>query len=624
MSVDIAAAPNGFDLALLSSAQRFVWLRRPDAHGEASPGDPSGLCRFLCWWYRRGIAEYPQFAARPSDDQYAALVAPAIGGSQHAPPISHFLVDVWTERSDLATVFPLVTENGRRSFAEWLLRLGRTEIPLQTMWFDQALREWFLLADPDASPAPRLAVDLWRSRTDLHEIYDLAKPDHRHGLLDWFWAFGVTEHQLDWLRDERPDPGQFIPPCATVRHEMRPLPSPIQDEGVNLIGFASAEFGLGEDLRMAAKALDAAGLPFSIFEVPVGSGVHRGDLSVNRWISDAMPYRTSIFCMAAFETADFYLRYGAAPFTERFVIGSWAWELPDWPVPWMSVFELVDEVWASSRYTQSAFAKATSLPVHFMPMAIDLPRSPPEPRARFALHDGVFQFLLVFDWHSWPARKNPIAAVEAFRLAFPDDSEPVGLAVKMIGVEPWSAEFAAFKALVATDRRITLLSGTMDRPTLAALYRCCDAYVSLHRAEGFGRTLAEAMLAGKPVVATNWSGNRDFLDADTGCPVDYQLRPITAGEYPYSERQIWAEPDLRSAIEWMRWLVADWSRASALGRRGRERIIEQYGVATVGARYAERLHRLWRPQADAPTPPPEQPPKPAARRSRRKAAASSQ
>jgi len=229
-----------------------------------------------------------------------------------------------------------------------------------------------------------------------------------------------------------------------------------------------------------------------------------------------------------------------------------------------------------------------------MPIAVDLPLVDPQPRPRFGLREGVFQFLFVFDWHSWPARKNPTGVVEAFRLAFPAGTEPVGLAIKMIGLGPWGAEFSALKAMADADPRISLLAGTLDRSALTALFGCCDAYVSLHRAEGFGRTMAEAMLMGKPVVATNWSGNLDFLDADSGCPVDFRLRPIDDGEYPYSGGQVWAEPDLRSAAEWLRWLAADSGRGAALGRAARDRIVAQYGIAATGARYAERLHAIWR------------------------------
>lgn len=156
-------------------------------------------------------------------------------------------------------------------------------------------------------------------------------------------------------------------------------------------------------------------------------------------------------CVAAFESANFYLRIGAEAVAERFVIGCWPYELPRWPAPWASAFDLVSEVWASSRYTQAAFKDSAPVPVLHMPMAVDLPHFEPQPRASFGLSDGVFQFLFVFDWHSWPARKNPTGVVQAFRLAFPAGTEPVGLTIKMIGSESWSAEISAFKVLIDAD-----------------------------------------------------------------------------------------------------------------------------------------------------------------------------
>jgi glycosyltransferase involved in cell wall biosynthesis len=603
------------DLDLLTEAQRYVWLLRPDLRRTAGGAGLANIGDFLYWWYTRGVIEYPSFAEPPGAEQYRALAAPAYPAAPQTPPISHFLARIWREREDLRTVYPLDKPAGRRGFVEWILAFGRREVPIQDLWIDQGLRDWLLSPDPELPPAPRIALDLWKARPDLQKAYNLDDADDRQGLREWLWAYGTAEHQLAWLLDEPPDPATYIPPASRSKDARKRCPPPTRDEGVNLIGFATAEFGLGEDLRMAAKALTAAGVPFSVFEVPAGPGVGRRDLSVSRWLSNDMPHRTSILCMAAFEAADFYLRYGKEAFAERFVIGYWPWELPRWPALWAGVFDLVDEVWASSRYTQAAFAAASSVPVLHMPMAVELPRAEPQPRARFALRDGVFQFLLVFDWHSWPARKNPSAAIAAFRLAFPLGSEPVGLAIKMIGTEPWSAEFAAFRALADADPRITLLPGTLDRSALTALYRCCDAYLSLHRAEGFGRTMAEAMLMGKPVVATNWSGNIDFIDGDTGCPVEFSLLPVERGDYPYADGQVWAEPDVYSAAEWLRWLAADWSRAAKLGRAGRARIVEQFSTATVGARYAERLNALWRPTAQQAAPGP-QPAAPARRKAK--------
>ncbi len=618
MSVLADASPEVFNLALLTRPQRFVWLLRADLRRGAAVTDPAGIRDFLYWWFERGVVEYPAFADPPGDAQYAALVAPAIAASPEAPPISHFLLQLWRERVDLAAVHPLETDAGRRGFAEWILSFGRTEVPIQPLWLDQALRDWWLAPEPAAPPVPRLALYLWKQRPDLQQTYDLENPEDRQGLRAWLWTYGIAEHHLGWLLDQPPDPGQYVPPAAALPQASKRQGPPIRDEGVNLVGFATAEFGLGEDLRMAAKALDAAGIPFSVFEIPPGLGVHCRDQSVSRWISGGMPYRTSILCMAAFETAELYLRQGVDAFEERLVIGYWPWELPRWPAPWAGVFDLVAEVWSSSRHTQAAFAASAPVPVLHMPMAVELPHATVQPRARFALKDGVFQFLLVFDWNSWPARKNPAAAIEAFRLAFPTGSEPVGLAIKMIGLKPWGTEFGDFRALAEADPRITLLTGTLDRSDLAALYRCIDAYVSLHRAEGFGRTLAEAMLMAKPVVATNWSGNVDFLDASSGCPVDFTLRPVENGEYPYAEGQIWAEPDVAAAAAWMRWLAADWARAAALGRAGRDRITAQYAIPDVGARYAERLRQLWQSAADRPAA--GKPPRPA-RRAKRKAAA---
>src|SRR5436309_7958898 len=118
MNIGAAAAPDRFDLALLTEAQRFVWLLRPDLRRGAVGADPPGLCDFLYWWYSRGVAEYPAFADHPSDAQYAALVAPAFPASPHAPPVSHFLAHLWRERTDLAAVYPLETAAGRRGFIE--------------------------------------------------------------------------------------------------------------------------------------------------------------------------------------------------------------------------------------------------------------------------------------------------------------------------------------------------------------------------------------------------------------------------------------------------------------------------------------------------------------------------
>src|SRR2546427_2956923 len=146
------AAADAIDRDLLPEAQRYVWLLRPDLRRAARGAGLPDIGDFLYWWYTSGVIEYPAFVAPPSEEQYAALTAPAYAGSPQAPPISHFLARVWRERADLAAVYPLGTAGGRRGYVEWLLSFGRREVPIQDLWIDQGLRDWLLSPDPEMAP----------------------------------------------------------------------------------------------------------------------------------------------------------------------------------------------------------------------------------------------------------------------------------------------------------------------------------------------------------------------------------------------------------------------------------------------------------------------------------------
>jgi len=225
-------------------------------------------------------------------------------------------------------------------------------------------------------------------------------------------------------------------------------------------------------------------------------------------------------------------------------------------------------------------------------MAVSVDRLTPTPRARFGLPEDRFLFLYVFDWNSYPARKNPLAAIDAFRRAFPTGREPVGLVLKTMNARPEDPRWQLLLAAAAADRRVAVLAETLDRGEALGLFAACDAYVSPHRAEGFGRTLAEAMLLGLPVIATAHSGNADFLTPDTGFPVAYRLVPVGHGDYPFGEGLLWAEPDLESLARNMR-LAAD---QPALARRraqaGRDLIAARHDPRIVGKAYLGRLQEI--------------------------------
>ena len=212
------------------------------------------------------------------------------------------------------------------------------------------------------------------------------------------------------------------------------------------------------------------------------------------------------------------------------------------------------------------------------------------PRARFGLPGDQFLFAFVFDMGSTAARKNPLGVVEAYRKAFGDRGD-VGLVLKVARGWQDPKTLAALKA-VADGRRIHLLDEVLAPEEVHGLIGGCDAYVSLHRSEGFGLTLAEAMSLGKPTIATRYSGNLDFMSPDNSLLVDYVRAPIAASARVYRKGCLWADPSTDHAADSMRWIVAHPGEAKQLGLRARASIRETLSLAAAGERMRHRLSRI--------------------------------
>jgi glycosyltransferase involved in cell wall biosynthesis len=121
---------------------------------------------------------------------------------------------------------------------------------------------------------------------------------------------------------------------------------------------------------------------------------------------------------------------------------------------------------------------------------------------------------------------------------------------------------------------------------------CCDAYISLHRSEGFGRVIAEAMALGQPVVATNFSGNVDFCDEQTAFLVDGELVPLRPGDYLFHEGQYWCDPDVEIAAGQIARVFGDADMRQRIAKAGRARIERDYSMAAVAHAYAQRLNEI--------------------------------
>jgi glycosyltransferase involved in cell wall biosynthesis len=290
----------------------------------------------------------------------------------------------------------------------------------------------------------------------------------------------------------------------------------------------------------------------------------------------------------------FYLRTQFPPelLGERYVIAHWYWELPEMPDEWMSEFEYTDEVWAASNFIKDAISAKAPVPVVRVPTVVNLKPGKKLSRVDLGLPERRFLFLAMFDTKSVLERKNPLGVVRAFKKAFPNDVERVGLILKFNNPDYEQPEMRAVREEIRGLGNVLVIDRLLTRDELTSLIDACDCFVSLHRSEGFGLGPAEAMSLGKAAIITNWSGNTDYMTADNCIAIDYQLVPLERDYGPYKAHQHWAEPDLGHTAHWMKRLVAEPELAKTIGLRGQETINTHFSPRAVGKIIQDRLQEI--------------------------------
>jgi glycosyltransferase involved in cell wall biosynthesis len=267
-------------------------------------------------------------------------------------------------------------------------------------------------------------------------------------------------------------------------------------------------------------------------------------------------------------------------------IGFWAWETLEFPDQWIGSFELVNEVWVNSEFVAKSISKKSPVPVVVVHDVVEVPCIQAD-RSLFGLPSDEFIFLFTFDFHSILERKNPMAAIQAFKAAF-SPNEPVRLVIKSMNGEHDLEKYRQVRA-AAAGMRVTFLDGSLSTDRRFQLMQVCDAYVSLHRAEGFGRGMAEAMAYGKPVIATGWSGNMEFMTAYNSLPVDFTLNPLPKAAGPYPAGTIWADASIPDAADKLRTVWQDEALRARIAVRAPRDIEAMLGTTAVGTIMHERL-----------------------------------
>lgn len=413
-------------------------------------------------------------------------------------------------------------------------------------------------------------LGMYRRRPDLQTAFPDVQGRDREAFLRWF-SLNAADSGV---------PNAFLPNQATPQ-----LTERTSNEGVNLAGYLTAELGIGEAGRGYVAAVKTLGLDVALNNFTQTMN-RLEDVSLSGFSEDN-PHPINLLCINADQVPNFVQHVGPEYLRSKYNIGLWAWELPEFPIEWSDRFALFDEIWVGSGYMAEAVSKRSPIPVINVPYVVDVPEIPAPDKAHFGLGEHEFVFLFTFDYMSIFERKNPLAVVEAFKRAFPPEA-PVRLVLKSINGDQDPDNQARLRQ-AAADHRITLLEGYLTKYDKNRLLASCDCYISLHRSEGFGLGMAEAMRMEKPVIATAWSGNMEFMTVNNSFLVQYEPTALQYDLGPYKQGQIWAEPDVDHAAALMRQIYEQPTLAKAKARRGACDIQERHSPEVIGRIIQERF-----------------------------------
>lgn len=416
-----------------------------------------------------------------------------------------------------------------------------------------------------------LPLVLWKRMRD----WQYRSVQHRRLRLVGVWIGG--ELVVDFRE-------RFAAPGPVVKREVRP--------GLNIVGHFFSEDSAGHAVRASVRAADAAGLSTCLVRLRIPLITRQGDDTVKARLSDELRYPVTLYHVYVREPEDIEQYHGANWMRGRYNIGYWVWETTEFPEAWVRYARYFNEIWTPSRFATEAIQMRVPLPVLTMPHVIEFPLPPSgDFRAKFGLPERLFLFVFVFDMNSLVGRKNPKAVIEAYRRVVAKNPA-TGLVIKTQNGWRNAADLEQLRKEIAELPNVFVMDRTMDRHEVLELMACCDAFVSLHHAEGFGLCVAEAMYLGKPVVSTDWSATAEYVSPQNGFPVRYELVSLENRIDVFARGSVWAEPDVEHAAWCMEKLASDPQLCAALGAQAARDVRERFSAAAVGRRYAQRLESI--------------------------------
>ncbi len=363
--------------------------------------------------------------------------------------------------------------------------------------------------------------------------------------------------------------------------------SPSHFSDLVLIGHPFAPTGVGQLIRSTIASLRAVAQPFKVLDC---YGYYPEDKALALNLVTKPGRGINLFHINGDEVESFLSKTGAFPSGSYNIVFP-AWELPTYPAVWARQLDRFDEVWGFSEFVTQSLQAAVHRPVYLAPLSISPVIHHYHSRSELGIPGSSLVFCFSFDCSSFPERKNPWAVIEAFRqLQQRRPQSDAKLVLKVSGGDRAPSTLERLRKEVATlGSHAQLIDRTLSAEEMKSLLMACDCFISLHRSEGYGLCLAEAMYFGKPVIATAYSGNLDFMSAETALLVNYDRVAVKSGSYPHGEGQFWAEPSITQAVDHMVRLVDHPAEGRALGALASAWIRRKLSPLALGLAYRSRL-----------------------------------
>jgi len=364
-------------------------------------------------------------------------------------------------------------------------------------------------------------------------------------------------------------------------------------EGVNFFGALETSDGIGRAAKLNMLCLEKAGLTVDKYVVSRPVALQSGkDTIINDELISRMRFKISIFHFSARWVPHYFAHLSGVSLKDFYNIGYWVCETPSIPSYWAWQSEYFDEIWTASKFCQDAISKSVNIPVLTIPHAVEHAEVSDRILSRSKVGNASgFNFLTIFNTYSDAERKNALFCIRAFLGAY-SEMPSVHLVVKVSNLEHDSVLGEKLHAIARRHCNVRIISGYLEDMAIAELYEDADVYVSLHRAEGFGLTITDAISRGIPVICTGYSGNMEFCDASDIRLVSHELKQIDHERLRYRQGDIWAEPDMDDAVKAFKEVVVDPARMINRAAKARRRVLEGFSLSAIGNMSAARLNLI--------------------------------